>query len=468
MQEVVIAVGSNVGDRMANIDQGLSLLRQAGVQVFRHGCLYESAPAYFTEQPFFLNSAILAHTSLVPHDLLRVLKEIEARLGRDFGGKKNGPRPLDLDILFYGTHTINTNDLQIPHPRMLERPFVLAPVVDLLGADGDRPFHWSTHPFTSGGICQRWKEMGSETIVGEWGLKRVLPLAGTMWQWDKGTSVMGILNVTPDSFSDGGQFVNVENAIEQAHKMASEGAEFIDVGGQSTRPGADRLSTEEELSRTIPVVKALASDTSLKGVFISVDTFDSVVAEAAVTAGAHLVNDVSGGLLDPKMPSTVAKLRVPYVIMHMRGDPKTMTSKENTRYSQGLCRVIGEETAERCRIAEMAGVPAWRILFDPGLGFAKNVDQNVEIIRELPKVREMVASKSTAVGFMPLLLGPSRKGFLGKIIGQTLAEQRDWATCAAAVAGVAGGANIIRAHNVKAVRDAVRVADAIWRQRKTW
>ena len=219
------------------------------------------------------------------------------------------------------------------------------------------------------------------------------------------------------------------------------------------------MSPGEEMSRVLPVIEALARN----GVLVSIDTFNAQVAEAAVESGAHIINDVSGGTLDSAMIATVARLNVPYVSMHMRGDPKCMQDDQNLLY-RDVCREVGEEVRARVRVGESQGLPAWRVITDPGLGFSKSIDQNVELIRDLPRFRDSLGDYSNALSHMPVLIGPSRKGFLGKLTGRKQAADRDWATCAAAVACAVGGANIIRAHNVAAVRDALKIAAAVWRR----
>ncbi|CAM6129088.1 unnamed protein product [Calypogeia fissa] len=466
-EEVVIALGGNIGDRVNNFNKALEMLREAGIRVTGYGCLYESAPAYVTDQPMFLNSAIKASTSLDPYALLRTVKKIERELGRSEAGLRYGPRPIDLDIIFHGSSTVNTDVLQIPHPRLIERPFVLAPVVDLLGGDtlGGPAGHWSAHPFLQRGLLEVWRENGGEECVGKEGLKRVTPIGSKLWDWGQKTYIMGILNLTPDSFSDGGLYTEVDSALAQVRRMVSEGADFIDIGAQSTRPGAQRLTTERELERLLPVLDALADAPDLKEVCFSIDTFDSRVVKEAVARGVHLVNDVSAGLLDPEMWETVSKLGVSYVAMHMRGDPTVMQNKSNTSYSN-LCFEVATELASNVRYAELAGIPAWRIITDPGLGFAKSFEQNVELMRELRSFREQLSVMSSqAIGNGPILLGPSRKGFLGKLCGHPKGKDRDFATVAATVVGIAGGADIIRAHNVSAVQDAVKVADAVYKMK---
>lgn len=457
--EVVIALGSNVGNRLNNFNEALIQMKKSGLQITRHACLYETEPAYVTDQPLFLNSAIRATTKLAPHELLSVLKKIEKEMGRT-KGIRYGPRPIDLDILFYGKYKINSEILMVPHERIFERPFVMAPLVDLLGSDIDQDtvLHW--HSFSKKGIFESWEELGGESLIGKDGLRRVLPVANRLWDWSKKTSVMGILNLTPDSFSDGGKFETVTNAITQVQTMISEGVDIIDLGGQSTRPMATRVSVEQELDRVIPVLEKILELPEIEGKLISVDTFYSKVALEAVNKGAHIVNDVSGGMMDSDMLRVMADLNVPYVTMHMRGDPCTMQNDENLKYDD-VCKEVGDELYERVRDAELHGVPAWRVILDPGIGFSKNTEGNLEILMGLKKIRKEIGRKSLGVSRSPLLIGPSRKRFLGEICGRDLAVKRDPATVAAVTCGVLGGANIVRVHNVGDNVDAVKLCDSM-------
>jgi 2-amino-4-hydroxy-6-hydroxymethyldihydropteridine diphosphokinase / dihydropteroate synthase len=314
------------------------------------------------------------------------------------------------------------------------------------------------------------------------------------WAWQGRTHVMGILNITPDSFSDGGRLHtdniisigsssgsgsgggggerggSVAAAVQAARDMVRNGARLIDIGGQSTRPGAARLPWEQEAARVVPVIRALAADPVLTsaGALLSVDTFYGDVARAAVLAGAHVINDVSAGTLDPVMLPTAAALNVPYIAMHMRGDPGTMQRKENTAYAGGrVAAVAGAELAQRCAAAAAAGIEPWRMILDPGLGFAKDFAGNVDLLRGLGEFRAGL-SPLGALGteLAPLLLGPSRKGFLGRITGRDAPEERDYATAAAAALGAdlrnGGGAGIVRAHHVGATSDALAVLDALY------
>ncbi|GAB2242768.1 hypothetical protein Droror1_Dr00019543 [Drosera rotundifolia] len=460
--EVVIALGSNIGDRISNFNKALRSLKESGVDITRHGCLYETEPAYVTDQPHFLNSAVRGVTKLGPRELLRVLKRIEKEMGRT-DGIRYGPRLIDLDILFYGKHTVYSDDLTVPHERIWERPFVLAPLIDLLGSSLETDTVASWHSFSKlpGGLFEAWEKLGGESLIGKDGMRRVLPVGNSLWDWSKRTAVMGVLNLTPDSFSDGGKYHTVDNAVAHIHQMISDGADIIDLGAQSTRPMATRISVEEELERLIPVLEASKDITASEGKLLSVDTFYAKVAAEAVRKGAHIVNDVSAGTLDPEMLSAVAGLDVPYIALHMRGDPATMQSADNLQYHDNICGQVASELNLRIRDAESAGIPVWRVIVDPGIGFSKNTEQNLDILMGLGRIRDELAKESLAASRSPLLIGPSRKRFLGTICARPNAIDRDPATVACVTTGILGGANIVRVHNVRHNVDAVKLCDAM-------
>ncbi len=262
--------------------------------------------------------------------------------------------------------------------------------------------------------------------------------------------VMGIVNVTPDSFSDGGLYDDAAAGVARGLELHAAGADLVDVGGESTRPGARRPSPEEELARVLPVVAGLAE----RDVAVSVDTMRAEVARAAVGAGAALVNDVSGGLADPVMYATVADLDVPYVLMHWRAHSATM--QQHTTYDDVVGDVVAE-LSERLDAAGAAGLDPSRVAVDPGIGFSKDTDQNWQLLARLDALH--------ALG-RPVLVGASRKRFLGELLaeGERLRppRERDDASNAAAVLAAASGAWCVRTHEVAAVADAVRVV-ARWR-----
>ncbi|SDJ92345.1 dihydropteroate synthase [Nonomuraea jiangxiensis] len=264
--------------------------------------------------------------------------------------------------------------------------------------------------------------------------------------------VMGVVNVTPDSFSDGGLWFDEAAAIRHGLDLVQEGADLVDVGGESTRPGATRVSLEEELARIVPVIRALDSE----GVTVSVDTMRAEVARAAVEAGAKLVNDVSGGLADPDMPRVVAATGVPYVVMHWRGHSHDMYSR--AVYADVVTEVR-EELSKRVDLVLAEGVTEEQIVLDPGLGFAKNAEHNWTLLAGIPKLAEL--------GF-PLLIGASRKRFLGRLLADPDGTPRpfsrsDDATLAVTALAAHAGAWCVRVHEVGPNADAVRVA-AAWKR----
>lgn len=276
-----------------------------------------------------------------------------------------------------------------------------------------------------------------------------LRVRNKIFNWGAQTYIMGVLNVTPDSFSDGGDFNSLETALTQAEELIKSGADILDIGGQSTRPGSEEVSLTEELNRVLPVVKAIRN----RGfdVPISVDTTRSEVAKAAIESGADIVNDISGATFDEEMLSTVAALGVPIVLMHIRGTPQTMQKLTDYR---DLIGEIYEFLEQRIDAAFGAGIPFSHIILDPGIGFAKNYSQNIELIRRLGDFVELGC---------PILAGPSRKSFIGHILNKPNPKDRVWGTAAACSAAVFYGADIVRVHDVEQMRDVVRVADALFR-----
>jgi dihydropteroate synthase len=279
-----------------------------------------------------------------------------------------------------------------------------------------------------------------------------LTIRNKTFEWGKRTYLMGVLNVTPDSFSDGGDFNTIESALAQADSMVKSGVDIIDIGGQSTRPGAAEISLEEEIDRVIPVVQMLRQKADIfSSVPISVDTTRAQVAKAAIEAGADIVNDISGATFDSEMLSTVAQLQVPIILMHIRGTPQTM--QKLTDY-QDLIGEILDFLESRIVAAMAAGIDKSQIIIDPGIGFAKTYNQNLEILRQLPKIRGLDC---------PILVGVSRKSFIGHILNQPQAKQRIWGTAAACTSAIANSADILRIHDVREMHDVCLVADAIFR-----
>lgn len=263
------------------------------------------------------------------------------------------------------------------------------------------------------------------------------------------TVVMGILNVTPDSFYDGGRYAHVEAAVQRAVQMVEEGADIVDIGGESTRPGSQPVSEEEELRRVLPVIEAVRERTDIP---VSIDTTKSRVAERALQAGACMVNDISGLGFDPRMAEVVAQYGALCCVMHIQGTPQTM--QQNPRYDD-VVRDISRYFEGRLELAERTGIRRENIWLDPGIGFGKTVEHNLEILRRL---REF-----TAFG-LPLLIGTSRKSFIGKILGDLPPEERLEGTAATVAIAIMNGANAVRVHDVRAMVRVARMTDAICRR----
>jgi len=484
-ENVFIALGSNIGDRSAALIDALQRLRSLG-DVVSTSFLYETQPMYVTDQPSFLNAACLLRTSLPPLQLLKELKSVEDIVGRR-KTFRNGPRVIDLDIIMYGNQTINAPDLIVPHLRLHERGFVLKPLNDIA------PHLF--HPLKNQTIEQLLSALPIDDVSG---MRRVVPLGGRkinsssssslssssssnsssiegakMIDMTKQVLICGILNVTPDSFSDGGKYNNVEGAVERAMIMLVEGADMIDIGGESTRPGATPVSVDEELRRILPVIKAIRERGAAGArALISVDTRNATVAAAAISAGADIVNDVSGGLHDPQMLPTVASLGVPIVIMHMRGTPETMSSPQFCDYTEtgGVLDTVARELKERFDAADLAGTPRWMQLCDPGIGFAKDEEGNLSLM-----TANAIKALKQLLDDRPLMLGVSRKRTLTSVLTKNLARRniissstdsvdidtRDAATIGACSVGILGGADILRVHNVKMVRAAADVVKCL-------
>jgi len=263
------------------------------------------------------------------------------------------------------------------------------------------------------------------------------------------TLVMGVLNVTPDSFSDAGRFFNPKRAIAQALAMERAGADLIDIGGESTRPGSYGNPVEEELRRVLPVLKGLKRRLRIP---ISIDTSKAEVAEAALAAGAEMINDITGLRGDPEgsgLAEVARRHRVPLVLMHMRGTPATM---QKLPPAKNIWRELERELGWSVRQALRAGVRRSQLLIDPGIGFGKTAEQNYEILRGLQRLAKFR---------LPILIGTSRKSFIGKVLDNAPAEERLWGTAATVAASILGGAHIVRVHDVAEMVQVARVTDAI-------
>src|SRR5437016_1253809 len=283
-------------------------------------------------------------------------------------------------------------------------------------------------------------------MIRQWQLaRRSLP-------YGERTLVMGILNVTPDSFSDGGHFFSPERAVAHAEQMASEGADLIDIGGESTRPGSEFAPEEEELRRVIPVIERLAGISSVP---ISIDTTKSSVARAALEAGAEIVNDISGLRFDPQIAYEVANANAGLILMHSRGTPKSMQQLPPV---DNVMKEVINGLRESISFARRRGVALQSIAIDPGIGFGKTAEENLVIVANLEQLAHEFSD-------FPVAIGTSRKSFIGKLLNSAPADQRLYGTIASAVAAVMNGAHIVRVHDVKAAVESMHVVDAIAQNR---
>jgi dihydropteroate synthase len=265
--------------------------------------------------------------------------------------------------------------------------------------------------------------------------------------------LVGVLNVTPDSFSDGGDFSDPERAVARAATMLDEGAQVIDVGGESTRPGSDPVSPEEESRRVVPVIQGIMAERP--DVIVSIDTYRAGIARAVLEAGALIINDVTALRGDPRMAEVVADARCPVILMHMLGEPKTM--QRDPRYDD-VVREVRDFLAARAELAVAAGVKGENIILDPGIGFGKTLEHNLALLEHLDSLVEL--------GF-PVLFGASRKSFIAKITGTDEAKERIFGTVAANVIACERGATFFRVHDVRANREALAVAIAVRRGRNS-
>lgn len=264
-------------------------------------------------------------------------------------------------------------------------------------------------------------------------------------EWGRRTLIMGILNITPDSFSDGGRYFSIDAALAGAEALLQEGADILDVGGESTRPGSEPVSASEEMERVVPVIAALRRNFTCP---ISVDTYKAAVAEAAIESGAAIVNDISGLTFDARMAGVVACSGAGVVIMHIRGTPRDM---QKDPHYEDVTGEVGSWLAGQVALALAAGVEREQIVIDPGLGFGKRLEDNFTLLRELDRLSDLG---------LPILAGPSRKSFIGRVLDLPAGERVE-GTAAAVTAAILHGARIVRVHDIKAVKRTALIADAI-------
>ncbi len=448
MTRVYLALGSNLGDRHGHLIAAIDQLA-ARVNIDAVSAIYQTEPWGYADQPRFLNAACSGTTDLSPEELLQFVKRIEAQLGRE-PSFRYGPRTIDIDLLIVDNLVINTELLRVPHPGLPQRDFVLAPLADI--APG------VIHPVLDQSIA---------TLARSVDLSRVSRYAlqptrlGRRWfHWGRQTYVMGILNITPDSFSGDGLLHGpawLDAVVERGQAMQAAGAHLLDVGGESTRPGAQPVSVEQELDRVLPAIEALVRAGAGP---LSIDTYKSEVARQALAAGAALINDVWGLRRDEAMAALAAEQHVPVIVMHNRSKPQDadFEARLGGRYIgshyDNLIDDVRRELQESVALATGAGVPPQQIILDTGIGFGKTVTQNLELLDRTGEIR--------ALGH-PVLIGPSRKSFIGYTLDLP-PDQRLEGTAAAVAVGIVRGADLVRVHDVEPLARVAKMTDAIVRR----
>ncbi|WVF70737.1 dihydropteroate synthase [Kwoniella sp. CBS 6097] len=469
---VFIAVGSNIGDRVNNISRAVKMLQENGCELAGCSRLYESEPMYVENQDRFVNGAIEISTSLAPLDLLRLLKRTEKTIGRT-KTFTNGPRVIDLDLVFYGTETVKIGSrddeedadgvrwLECPHASLAEREFVLRPIADIAP-----DFRHPSLGLTVQRLLDRLPKSDPPA------LQPIIPFQTTARPVRLSTPstphIMAIFNATPDSFSDGDRNrTEVSYALSACEDLVNGPCPpaILDIGGMSTRPKSEPCTEQEELSRVVPLIQAIraSSNQRLKEIPISVDTYRSNVARAAIEAGATCINDVRGGR-EQGMMQVMAESDVPVVLMHSRGDSTSMTTAEAQDYSAhgGVVNGVIAELGDTVDRALKAGVKRWNVILDPGLGFAKSQEDNLRLLKHLPELVHQDERKRSRLAGYPLLVGGSRKGFIGRVIGREVASERGYGDAALNTAcALSGVVDVLRVHEARSAGESVKMAFAI-------
>ncbi len=457
MERVVIGLGSNLGDRIGNIAAAINLLKKS-LREIRVSPLYlsvalvpEGAPSSWNLE--FVNGALSCCTDLEPIPLLRRLKEIEVALGRG-SGERWAPRPVDLDILWYGDRKISESVLCVPHKELFNRPFALLPAADLealpLGS-----------PINASGVLRSFRgtsrdEPGAAWQAPNYMQRQLMRSISEGLLSDLETSnlsngsseIVGILNITPDSFSDGGACIGEDSAIQQSIALLKEGASIIDIGAESTRPGATSLSGEEEWIRLSEILQGLLPAIHRSGGLVSLDTRHASVAAKGLELGVDWINDVSGGR-DPEMLKLVAEAGCRYVCMHSISVP---ASREMIMPdSEDLPELLIQWFLEKREAFVAAGGREGDIIFDPGLGFGKSAQSSWRLIKQVNRL--------IGLGF-EVLIGHSRKSFLAQV-GDLDPKGRDIETAVVSQFLSANGVDYLRVHNVNATTKAIKAAQLI-------
>lgn len=422
---IFIALGANLpsqfGSPRATLKRAIQDIDKNGIRVLYQSPIYLTAPVPISDQPWYHNAVIGVATDKTPLDLLKILQNIENNFGR-VRTERNAPRMIDLDIVAYHDVVSDDENLILPHPRTHERAFVLYPLRDIAP-------NWR-HPKFNKSIEAMFAELPSDQEI----------------QKENHPLIMGIVNVTPDSFSDGGQFDTTEKAIAQGLRLIEEGADILDIGGESTRPNSQSISIDEELRRVLPVIEGLKN----KGALLSIDTRNAITMSEALRAGAGMVNDVTALTWDKDALSVVAHSDCRVCLMHMQGTPQTMQA--NPTYND-VVEDVFNYLAERIRVCVENGIAKERIIADVGIGFGKTREHNIALFQNLSRFHDLGVD---------ILLGASRKSFIEKICERPVLPMDRLAGSLAAVASACGHhIQMVRVHDVAETRQFIDVYGCI-------
>ncbi len=422
---IYIALGANLPSRFGTprqtLKQAIAAIEKRVGRVIQQSAIYLTAPVPMSDQPWFHNAVIEIETLLSPQDLLQTLHAIESDFGR-VRSYQNAPRVIDLDILDYNSLVSDLKELQLPHPRMTGRAFVLYPLHDVAP-------DWR-HPVTGHAIPDLMSQLPDDQKIIR----------------DHSPEIMGVINVTPDSFSDGGKFINADSAIEHGLQLVKEGARILDIGGESTRPASQPVGHDEELRRILPVIRGLKDC----GAMISIDTLHSETMRIALDENVGMINDISALEHDAQSISILAEASCQICLMHMQGTPMTMQA--NPQYDDVVAEVC-EYLARRVDVCIKAGISPERLVVDPGIGFGKTLEHNIALLQNLSMLKKLGVS---------VLLGASRKSFIPKITGRaTPAEGRLGGSLAAVAVAAQQNIDIVRVHDVGLTREFLDVYQAI-------
>lgn len=422
---ILIALGANLpsqfGSPRATLKRAIQEINKQGIRILYRSPVYLTAPVPISDQPWYHNAVIGVSTDKTPQQLLNTLQSIENNFGR-VRSERNAPRIIDLDIIAYNQDILTAGDLILPHPRAHERAFVLCPLRDIAPK-------W-IHPVFKKPVATLISELPTRQDV----QKENRPL------------IMGVVNATPDSFSDGGQFDTAEKAIAHGLTLIEEGADILDIGGESTRPNAETVTIDEELRRVIPVIEGLKN----KGALLSIDTRNAVTMREALKAGAGLVNDVTALTWDRDALSVVANNNCRVCLMHMQGSPQTM--QRNPTYDD-VVKDVYDYLEDRIRVCVQAGIAKERLMVDVGIGFGKTLEHNIALFQNLSRFHDLGVD---------VLLGASRKSFIEKICERPVSPKD---RLAGSLAGVSAAydakVQVVRVHDVAETQQFIDVIQKI-------